>query len=312
MNSKIIIVVVGPTAVGKTNTSIELAKQLNAEILSADSRQFYKELNIGTSKPTKEELTTIPHHFIDIKSIQDYYSVGDFVDEATHFLKSYFLNKNIILLTGGSGLYINALCYGIDELPKVNIQIREELNNLYINKGIEELQKKLFSTDPEQYSSIDIHNPMRIIRALEVFYQTGKKISTLHSQKKSARLPYHIWHIGLNADRNTLYHNINKRLEIMVNNGLIDEIKYLLEKFPNNPIIQKTIGYKEFIPHFTDHENIDQCLEEAKKNSRNYAKRQLTWFKKNKEITWFHVEDKTYLQDIFIHINNLKKSVAIF
>jgi tRNA dimethylallyltransferase len=281
---KYLIAIVGPTAIGKTAVSIALAKYFNAEIISADSRQFFKEMNIGTAVPTKDELTKVPHHFIQHISIEDEYSVGDFERDALQLLEEKFKKHDLIFLVGGSGLYIDAVLKGLDSFPDINPKVRAELQELYDQNGIESLQKQLKQKDPEYYQKVDTQNPHRLIRALEVCIQSGKPYSSFLGKNKPKR-PFEILKIGLEAERKVLYDRINKRVDIMMENGLIEEAKQLEGKKHLNAL--QTVGYKELFSFFKNEISLESAIEEIKKNSRRYAKRQLTWLRKDEAVKWF-------------------------
>ena len=281
---KKLVVIAGPTASGKTSLSIRLALHYQSEILSADSRQFYRKMDIGTAKPSKEELEKVPHHFINSLEIDEKYNVGRFEEEALKKTSLLFNNYDILFLTGGSGLYIDALCKGIDDLPETEISVREELNRLHKTEGIEALQKKLLETDPEYYSQTDLNNPHRLIRALEVSIMTGCKYSSFRKNSSKER-DFITKKIGLLIDRAELYNRINVRVDAMIKNGLVNEVQALLPYRNENAL--QTVGYKEII-EFLDHKiSLNEAIEAIKQNTRNYAKRQMTWFRRDKEIHWF-------------------------
>lgn len=284
MNKPNLIVVVGPTAIGKTSLSLALATHFKTEILSADSRQFFKEMSIGTAAPTETELSTAPHHFIHHISIEEDYSVGDFEKEALEKLDSLFQTHQNVIMVGGSGLYVDAVIKGLDEFPEVDVQIREDLNEKLEKDGIQNLQKELQKLDPEYYSEVDIHNPHRVIRALEICIGTGKPYSSFRKNKKSER-PFNTILIGLTADRPIVYDRINRRVDIMMEEGLLEEAQSLYHKKDLNAL--NTVGYKELFKYFDGEWSLEKAVEEIKKNTRRFAKRQFTWFRKNEEITWF-------------------------
>ena len=285
---KKLVVIAGPTASGKTSLSIRLALHFKSEILSADSRQFYRKMDIGTAKPSKEELEKVPHHFINSLEIDEKYNVGRFEEEALKKTSLLFNNYDILFLTGGSGLYIDALCKGIDDLPETEISIREELNRIHKTEGIEALQKKLLETDPEYYSQTDLNNPHRLIRALEVSIITGRKYSSFRKNIIKER-DFITKKIGLLIDRTELYNRINLRVDSMIKNGLVKEVQTLLPYRNENAL--QTVGYKEIIEFLDNKISLDEAIEAIKQNTRNYAKRQMTWFRKDKEIHWFEPEE---------------------
>ncbi len=299
-----LIVIVGPTGIGKTSLAIELAKKLDTEIISADSRQFYKELKTGTAIPSEKELNTVKHHFISNLSVKDYYNVSMFEEQVINLLKKLFLNHKYVIMTGGSGLYINAVCNGIDNLPNPAQTIRENIKKTYKEKGINELQKKLKILDPEYFSIVDINNPKRLMRAIEVCMQTGKKYSSLRTNKSKTR-NFKIIKIGLNCDRKELYSIINKRVDMMLKQGLVNEAKNLYKLNDYKKInALNTVGYKEIFVHLDNKINLQQAIENIKTNTRRYAKRQLTWFKKDTSITWFHPDEKQKIIDFIKKCRN--------
>ena len=285
--SKLLIVIVGPTAIGKTALAIKLAKHYKTEIISADSRQFYKELNIGTAKPSNKQLQSIRHHLIDNISISDNYNISQFESDAKENIDNLFKTKDYAIVVGGSGLYINTILYGIDKMPKVDDSLREKLNSEYLNNGLRNLHDKLKKLDPISYEKIDLDNHRRVIRALEVTISSKKPYSSF--LKDSDRKPgYNEVIIGLNTDRTRLHSMINKRVEEMIECGLVEEVKKL-RKFKHLNSLN-TIGYKEIFDYLEDKMNLEQAIENIKTNTRRYAKRQITWFKSNKMINWFDYE----------------------
>lgn len=294
-----LINIVGPTAIGKTALAIKLAHHFGTEIISSDSRQFFKEMSIGTAVPSEEELSEAVHHFIQHKSIFESYSVGDFERDTIKFLENFYKKNSIIIMVGGSGLYSNAVLYGLDEFPDISQQIREDLNSEYKNKGIEFLQKKLQQLDPQHYENVDIYNPQRIIRALEVCIGTGKAYSSFLNKKKKDRF-FSFIQIGLMAEREAMYNRINLRVEKMLENGLFKEVQSLY-KYKNLNALQ-TVGYREFFDFLDSKINFNQAIELTKMNTRRFAKRQLTWYNKQTDIQWF--DYKTNLPEILNYINS--------
>ena len=285
-----LISVVGPTAIGKTSLAISLAKHYKTEIVSADSRQFFKEMQIGTAVPSKKELATVPHHFIQHKSIFERYSVGDFEKEAIALLSNLFKKHDCVILVGGSGLYVDAITKGLDEFPDVDPGIREDLNKKLKEKGIVELQKQLKLLDVTQYDKIDIENPHRLIRALEVCIGSGLPYSSFLNKKKSKRL-FKTITIGLKADRHIIYDRINHRVDLMIKDGLLKEARKMYPHSALNAL--QTVGYKELFNYFDGEWDLDFAISEIKKNTRRFAKRQLTWYRKNEKLIWFdYDEDK--------------------
>lgn len=278
------VCIVGPTAVGKTNVAITLAQQFNAEIVSADSRQFFKEMSIGTAKPSAEELAAAPHHFINSHSITQAFSGGDFEKEALTLLENLFKKHSIAFLVGGSGLYVQAITQGFDSLPKAPPELRAELNKQLTEKGIESLQKRLEALDPTYYREVDIYNPQRIIRALEVCISTGQPFSAYRTHVANER-PFEVLTIGLNTERSQLYDRINKRVDTMMEQGLLAEVETLLPYRELNAL--QTVGYQELFDYLEGKKSLEKAVQEIKQNTRRFAKRQLTWFRKNTETHWF-------------------------
>ncbi|MDO4880619.1 MAG: tRNA (adenosine(37)-N6)-dimethylallyltransferase MiaA [Capnocytophaga sp.] len=282
-----LINIVGPTAIGKTALAIQIAQHFDTEIISSDSRQFFKEMCIGTAVPSKEELSEVKHHFIQHKSIFENYSVGDFERETISFLDNFYKKKSIVVMVGGSGLYSNAVLYGLDDFPEVPQKIREELYFEYKNNGIAFLQKKLQKLDPQHYNNMDIHNPQRIIRALEICITAGKSYSSFLN-KKNINRNFTFIQIGLTAEREIIYERINKRVEKMLEEGMIQEAQSLY-KYKNLNALQ-TVGYREFFDFFDKKTNLKEAIENVKMNTRRFAKRQLTWYNKSTDIQWFDYE----------------------
>ena len=285
--NKILISVVGPTAIGKTKLAILLAEYYNTEIISADSRQFFKEMNIGTAVPSNHELNLANHHFIQHKSITESYSVGDFESEAIEKISTLFKTKDVVIMAGGSGLYVNAITDGLNSFPTIDIGIREGLNAELTKHGIKFLQDKLERIDPVYFNKVDIHNPQRVIRALEVSIGSGKPYSSFIDQPKAER-SFKILTVGIKADRVLIYDRINKRVDLMMKAGLLEEAKNVLP-FRNYNALQ-TVGYKELFNYFDEEWTLEFAISEIKKNTRRFAKRQLTWFLRNKHTIWFDYE----------------------
>jgi tRNA dimethylallyltransferase len=281
--AKTLISVVGPTAIGKTKLAIALAKEYQTSIISADSRQFFKEMKIGTAVPSLEELSAIPHYFIQHKSILEPYSVGDFERDAITLLEKLFQKNEVVVMVGGSGLYIDAVAKGLDNFPEVNPEIRINLNHKLEKEGIIALQKELKLADPSYYKKVDSQNPHRLIRALEICIGTGKPYSSFLDKKKSKR-PFEIITVGIDADRELIYDKINQRVDVMMNKGLLEEVKTLLPYKHLNAL--QTVGYKELFMCFEDKWTLEFAISEIKKNTRRFAKRQLTWFRKNDSTIW--------------------------
>ncbi|WP_293941183.1 MULTISPECIES: tRNA (adenosine(37)-N6)-dimethylallyltransferase MiaA [unclassified Sphingobacterium] len=283
-NKKTLIAIVGPTAVGKTAMAISLAQYFKTEIISADSRQFYREMSIGTAKPDAEELAAAPHHFINSHSIAQDYSAGDFEREALRLLDKLFEQHDVVVMVGGSGLFVRALCEGLDDLPKAGEEVRERLNNEMAQLGIEKMKERLKAIDPAYYQVADVDNPQRVVRALEVFEATGNPMSFYHKKDVDKR-PFNILTIGLNMERSQLYERINLRVDRMMETGLLEEVNSLLQ-FRSKPALL-TVGYAELFDYLDGNISLEDAVDKIKQNSRRYAKRQITWFKKYGDTSWF-------------------------
>ena len=282
--SKYLITIVGPTAIGKTSLSIVLAQHFNCDIISCDSRQFFKEMQIGTAVPTTEELASAQHHFIQNKSIFENYTVGDFEKEAIAKLDELFLINDYVLMVGGSGLYVDAVLKGFDDFPEIDASVRDEVTSNYEKSGIEYLQTELEKRDPNYFEVVAKENPQRMMRALEVCLGSGKPYSSFLNQKKIRRNFTPIL-IGLEAERRTIYDRINQRVDIMMSEGFLTEAEDL---FPHKDLnALQTVGYRELFRYFGGEISLEFAIEEIKKNTRRFAKRQLTWFKRNEETKWF-------------------------
>jgi tRNA dimethylallyltransferase len=293
--NKTLIVIAGPTAVGKTDTAIRLANHYHTVVVSADSRQFFREMSIGTAKPNADELVAAKHYFIDSHSITENFSVGDFEKEALVLLDELFKQHDVVILAGGSGLYIKAICEGFDDLPTADPGIRHRLNQDFTERGIHYLQEQLKVADPEYYAQVDLNNPQRLIRALEVFETTGKAFSSFRTSAINKR-PFNIIKFGLNLPRELLYQRINQRVDIMVQQGLIDEVKALLSYRHLNAL--NTVGYSELFDYFDGNISLDRAIELIKQNTRHFAKRQLTWFNKDKEFIWLEPGDVSKMVEV--------------
>lgn len=281
----LLVVITGPTAVGKTELCVKVAQHFNTEIISADSRQFYKELAIGTAKPTKQETKDITHHFIDNLSIKVEYNVNNFENDALALLEKLFKKHPIVILTGGSGLFIDAISNGFDdELPGIDKTLRLELEMLYKKYGIEILQEKLKQLDPIFYNEIDLSNTKRLYRAIEVCISAKKPYSTIRKGIKQNR-PFKVLKIALNRERDVLFNRINQRVDLMISNGLVDEVKSVINYKNHNAL--KTVGYTEIIEHLDGKITIEDAIENIKTNTRRYAKRQINWFNKSGDYKWF-------------------------
>ncbi len=286
--TKTLIVVAGPTAVGKTAAAIELAKYYHTVVISADSRQFFREMSIGNAKPSQQELAAVKHYFIDSHSITEPFSVGDFEKQGLALLDELFKTHDQVVLAGGSGLYIKAICEGFDDLPTADTAVRERLNQELEEKGISYLQQKLLLADPAYYNEVDLDNPQRIIRALEVFESSGKPFSSFRQATVNKR-PFNIIKLALNLPREVLYNRINERVDLMVQQGLLAEVEALLPSRHLNAL--NTVGYAELFDYFDDKTNLEKAIEMIKQNTRRFAKRQLTWFRKDSSFHWFQASD---------------------
>jgi len=281
---KSLVVLTGPTGIGKTAVAIKLAKYFNTEIVSSDSRQIFKELRIGTAVPTKQELSAVKHHFIQSHSITENYNASKFESEAILLLTQLFKNHDLIILAGGSMLYIEAICKGIDYMPDADPEIRTGLKRELENDGIEGLRLKLKKLDPEYYKVVDLKNPNRIIHALEICLMTGKTFSSFRTNSNKNR-PFDIIKIGLNCNRNILHDKINRRVDLMVKDGLEEEARSVFPQKHLNSL--NTVGYKEWFSYFDGEISRDKAIELVKRNSRRYARKQLTWFRRDSEMKWF-------------------------
>ena len=288
MMDKYLVVIAGPTASGKTATAIQVAKALGTEIISADSRQFYKELPIGTAAPTKEEQAEVQHHMIHNLNVEDKYDVADYENDVLQLLKKLFIKHDFVVLTGGSGLFIDAVCKGLDSIPDISDETRNRVNKLYEEGGLFALQNEVQRLDPEYYNIVDKYNPRRLQRAVEVCYQTGLPYSSFRNNTAKPR-DFKIIKVALLWDRNELISRINIRVEKMVSEGLIEEAKTMYPKRHLNSL--NTVGYKEIFEHFDGKTSLNEAIEHIKINTRQYAKRQMTWLRKNKDYQWFTIEE---------------------
>ena len=283
-NNKKIILIVGPTAIGKTKLSIELANAFNTEIISCDSRQFYKELKIGSAPPNAKELAAVKHHFIHHLSVTEDYNAGEFEINAIAKIKELHKTKDTIIVVGGSGLYVDAICKGFDKMPEIPNQIRKKLNLKLKEKGLMWLQNEVKKVDPNFYTICDQQNPQRLLRALEIFIATSKTFSSYKSATPKER-PFEIIKIGLTTEREILYKRINTRVDKMLENGLLEEVESLIPFQQKNAL--QTVGYNEIFAFYKNECTLEKAVENIKQNTRRFAKRQLTWFRKDKNIIWF-------------------------
>lgn len=294
---KKLISIIGTTGIGKTKLAIEIAKHLETEIISCDSRQFFKEMNIGTATPSREELAQVPHHFIGNLSVQDYYSIGQYEKEAIQKIEELFHQHNVVVLVGGSMMYEKAVIEGLHDLPEANEENQRKLEQLLKEDGIAKLQHLLQDLDPDYFNKVDQDNPRRLLRAIDIIWQTGKTYTENISEQMNQR-DFEVIRIGLQAPREKIYERINHRVDLMVKNGLLKEAESLIP-FKNNLALQ-TVGYSELFKYFEGTWTLDFALEEIKKNSRRFAKRQLTWYRKEENITWVNFE------------NSVEESLSLF
>ncbi|MEO9871010.1 tRNA (adenosine(37)-N6)-dimethylallyltransferase MiaA [Ekhidna sp.] len=294
-SNPLLISIVGPTAVGKTGLSIKLAQWLNTEIISADSRQFYREMMIGTAKPTPQELSLVPHHFIDSHSIVEVYNAGEFGRDASKKIEEISKENPIVLAVGGSGLYLKALWEGFDDMPEINSEIRNQLNNEFEDGGLEELLKELKREDLTYYKEVDENNSQRIIRALEVIRTTSKPFSSFRKKIKKG-VPYQNLKIGLHMDRELLFEKINYRMDLMIKDGLFEEAENLYEFKAHNAL--QTVGYSEIFRFMNGEYDKEEAVRLLKRNSRRYAKRQLTWFRRDEDIHWFNPNQEDEIKSL--------------
>ena len=302
--AKYLITIVGPTAIGKTALSIAMASHFQCEIISCDSRQFFKEMQIGTAVPSIEELTSAKHHFIQNKSIFENYTVGDFEKEAIAKLDELLLTNDYVVMVGGSGLYVDAILKGFDDFPEIDAAVRLEVTSNYEKLGIEYLQTELELRDPNYFSVVAKENPQRMMRALEVCIGSGKPYSSFLNLKKNSRNFTPVL-IGLEAERSIIYDRINRRVDIMMNDGLLAEATNLFSNKDLNAL--QTVGYRELFQYLSEEISLDFAIEEIKKNTRRFAKRQLTWFKRNEETKWFdYLTDRKKIINYILEATNPK------
>ena len=299
MKDKYLVVIAGPTASGKTATAIKVAKALGTEIISADSRQFYKELPIGTAAPTPEEQAEVQHHMIHNLNVEDKYDVADYEQDVLNLLNQLFVNHDAVVLTGGSGLFIDAVCKGLDSIPDISEEVRNKVDELYKKGGLIALQNEVERLDPEYYSIVDKYNPRRLQRAVEVCYQTGLTYSSFRKNTVKQR-DFKIIKVALLWERSELITRINKRVDIMINEGLVEEAKAMYPKRHLNSL--NTVGYKEIFEHFDGKVSLDEAIENIKINTRQYAKRQMTWLRKNNDYKWFTIDE---LDEMLNYINTV-------
>jgi len=294
--AKNLLVIIGPTGVGKTELSLRIAENFGTEIVSADSRQLYVNLKIGTAAPTPEELQRVPHHFIGTLQLTDYYSAAQYEEDALKLLDHLFQTKDVVILTGGSMMYVDAVCKGIDDIPTVDEETRKTLLERYEKEGLEQLCAELKLLDPDYYKIVDLKNHKRVIHALEICYMTGKTYTSFRTQEKKTR-PFRMIKIGLTRDREELYARINQRVDIMMEQGLLDEVKQVYPYRQLNSL--NTVGYKELFNYLDGEWALPFAIDKIKQNSRIYSRKQMTWFKRDEEIRWFHPNQE---EDILTYI----------
>lgn len=292
-----LVVITGPTAVGKTALCIKLAKHYGIPIINADSRQIYRELRIGTASPSDEQLREVKHYFVGSIGIDDYYNASLYEQDVLRVLDEQFCHSPIQLLTGGSMMYIDAVCNGIDDIPTIRDDIRNEMKRRYAEEGLEALCADLQRLDPEHYAVVDRKNYRRVIHALEICYQTGQTYTSFRKQERKQR-PFRIVKIGLNRERDELYQRINSRVDQMMTDGLLDEARSLYDKRSNNAL--NTVGYKEMFAYLDSTWTLDEAIERMKGNTRRYARKQLTWFRRDTKMQWFHPKQQ---EDILNYIS---------
>lgn len=293
--NKTLIVLIGPTGVGKTALSLHLAERFGTDIVSADSRQMYAPLKIGTAAPTKEQLARVPHHFVGNLTLTDYYSAARYEEEAIRLLNTLFAEKETIILSGGSMMYVDAVCYGIDDIPTVDAETRTFMMERYEAEGLESLCQELRLLDPEYYRIVDLKNPKRVIHALEICHMTGRTYTSFRTQPRKQR-PFQILKIGLRREREELYDRINLRVDQMMADGLLDEVRSVSAYRHLNSL--NTVGYKELFKYLEGEWNLDFAVDKIKQNSRIYSRKQMTWWNRQQDIRWIHPDDKEALESI--------------
>lgn len=293
-----LIVLIGPTGVGKTELSLRMAEHFHTHIISSDSRQLYADLKIGTAAPTAEQLQRVPHHFVGTLQLTDYYSAAQYESEVLAVLDDLFKQHETVLLTGGSMMYVDAICKGIDDIPTVDAETRALMLQRYEEEGLERMCAELKLLDPEYYKIVDLKNPKRVIHALEICYMTGKTYTSFRTQQKKAR-PFRIVKIGLTRDRDELYERINRRVDLMIEEGLVEEAKAVSPYRHLNSL--NTVGYKEIFKYLDGEWELPFAIEKIKQNSRIYSRKQMTWFKRDQEIQWFHPGQE---EEILAHLHS--------
>ncbi len=298
VNKPLLIVFAGPTAVGKTAVAGEIAGWLNTSVISADSRQIYKEMSIGTAVPSKNERNNVPYYFVQSHSVLDYYNASMFEQEVLELLHRLYQQHDKVVLAGGSGLYVQAVCSGIDDIPTVRPDVRKMMAARLEREGLDTLTRELKKCDPLYYEQADLNNPKRVLKALEVYYQTGLPYTSFLTGKEKQR-PFRLLKIGLNMERDKLYQRINDRVSQMVDNGLVEEAREVYHIYQQNPVVGlNTVGYKELFAYFDDRDSLDEAIEKIQNNTRKYARKQLNWFARDSDIQWFHPEDVESIKDL--------------
>lgn len=292
--NKTLIVLIGPTGVGKTELSLHIAEDFNTSIISSDSRQLYADLKIGTAAPTDEQLKRVPHHFVGTLKLTDYYSAAQYEAEVLHLLSYLFKTKDVVVMTGGSMMYVDAVCKGIDDIPTVDNETRELVKQRFEQEGLEPLCAELKLLDPEYYKIVDLKNPKRVIHALEICYMTGKTYTSFRTRNTQKR-PFHIIKVGLTREREELYERINRRVDIMLEEGLLEEAKSVYIYKHLNSL--NTVGYKELFKYLDGEWELPFAIEKIKQNSRIYSRKQMTWFRRDTDIQWFHPEQEREILD---------------
>lgn len=298
--AKTLLVLIGPTGVGKTELSLRLAERFQTDIISSDSRQLYADLKIGTAAPTPEQLARVPHHFVGTLQLTDYYSAAQYETEVMKLLSVLFQEKDIVILTGGSMMYVDAVCKGIDDIPTVDEETRTLMKQRYEEEGLDNLCAELKLLDPEYYKIVDLKNPKRVVHALEICYMTGRTYTSFRTRSAKER-PFNILKIGLTRDREELYERINRRVDMMIEDGLLEEAKVVYPYKHLNSL--NTVGYKEIFNYLDGEWDLSFAIEKIKQNSRIYSRKQMTWFKRDEEIVWFHPEQEkeilNYIEEKF-------------
>ena len=303
-SDKTLIVLTGPTAVGKTAVSLDIAKHFGIPVINADSRQIFKELRIGTARPTEAEMEEVKHYFVGTLGIEDYYSASLYEQQVLELLDKEFQSHDYALLSGGSMMYIDAVCDGIDDIPTIDDQTRETMKRRLKEEGLEALVEELRRLDPDYYEIVDRQNPRRVVHALEICVMTGKTYTSFRSKERRSKersrnvRPFRIKKIGLNREREELYNRINARVDKMMSDGLLDEVKALYPKKELNAL--NTVGYKELFDYLDGRWPLEEAVERIKGNTRRYARKQLTWYKKDEHIRWFHPDDKQSLMNYIL------------